>query len=114
MIIQGLLVLVAVVLLAKVAASDASHTIKAGQKLIAVLLVVLMVVAVMYPELVSMIAQSVGIGRGTDLLIYALCCVCLWYGFSRYANVQRERVVIDRIARRVAINDAIARYRLGR
>jgi hypothetical protein len=53
------------------------------------------VLAVLNPELVTWIANRIGVGRGTDLVLYVLVVV---FTVSSVAQYQRLRRLDDRIA----------------
>lgn len=114
MIIQIALVAVAVLLLAKVLVGRSNHMIRAWKKIGMLVLAIVMIVAVLAPQLVSVVANVVGIGRGTDLLLYVLFSVFLFYVLGQYVRSQDDRDKLHRLARRVAIQDAAQRYRIKR
>jgi hypothetical protein len=63
-------------------------------------------VAILQPERTSAVAQLLGIGRGTDLLVYALCLVFLatssfWY--TRTSQLERQ---ITELTRHIALREA--------
>ena len=76
------------------------------------LLVVVMIVAILMPDLVTMVANIVGVGRGTDLLVYVIFAVFLFYVLSQYVRAQDERDRTFRLARQVALIDAKTRYKI--
>jgi hypothetical protein len=53
------------------------------------------IVAVINPELVSQVAHLVGVGRGTDLVLYVLVVVFM---FTTVGQQQRLRLLEDRLA----------------
>lgn len=53
------------------------------------------IVAVINPEIVSRVAHLVGVGRGTDLLLYVLVVVFM---FTTVGQQQRLRLLEDRLA----------------
>ncbi|WP_194948334.1 DUF2304 domain-containing protein [Actinomyces trachealis] len=68
--------------------------------------VVFAVIAVIFPGLTGYIANLVGVGRGTDLLLYALVVaflVQILSSFRRNAALERQ---LTRLARRVALDSA--------
>jgi len=103
MIIQPLLLLalVAAFLFSMRARSNALSTLvkRAG------LLVVLALggVAVLLPNLLTDVAQTVGVGRGADLLLYLLCVVCLFLALSIYRrfHILEQRFVL--LTREIAL-----------
>lgn len=89
-----------------------SHRVSASKKLAFLLLMVIVVVAVLDPLLVGQIAQLVGVGRGTDLVLYVLALAFGFYVVSQYLSEQRSRNVLHRLARRIALVEAAERYGL--
>ena len=82
--------------------------IEVSNKIIALL--ALMIIGVIYPDLVSVVASWVGVGRGTDLLLYILFVVFLFYVLGQYVRSQDDRDKTVRLARKVAILDAKNKY----
>jgi hypothetical protein len=85
-----------------------SHAIyvQASKRIALVLFALANVYAVMRPEDLTVIARLLGVGRGTDLVLYALVVAFMAGMFSMY---QRFRVVDRRyteLARTVAIREA--------
>ena len=79
----------------------------AMRRIVAVLILLLGVTGVFFPDLVTQIAHSVGVGRGADLVLYALVIAFL---FSTLGLYQRLRKLEDRyveLSRRVAIDEAL-------
>ncbi|MDN4172957.1 DUF2304 domain-containing protein [Nocardioides sp. SOB77] len=68
------------------------------------------VTAVMAPDLVSRVANLMGVGRGTDLVLYLLVVAFL---FSSIAQRQRLRTVEERLAT-VARSQALLELELAR
>jgi hypothetical protein len=106
MLIQFLLVLaVLLILFVFVRASNAVY-VQASKRVALVLFAVANVYAVMRPNDLSALAKLVGVGRGTDLVLYALVVAFMAGMFSFY---QRFRVVDRRyteLARTVALREA--------
>jgi small membrane protein len=106
MLIQFLLVLaVLIILFVFVRSSDAVY-VQASKRVALVLFALVNVYAVMRPDDLSAIAKLVGVGRGTDLVLYALVVAFMAGMFSFY---QRFRVVDRRyteLARMVALREA--------
>jgi hypothetical protein len=64
------------------------------------------IVAIAFPELVNSLANSVGVGRGTDLILYALVVVFIGNSISnsiRHRQLERE---VTKLARTVALGAA--------
>ena len=65
------------------------------------------VVAILSPRLVTMFAGQLGVGRGTDLLVYLLAVVSLlaWLSLWRRIYELEQRLVL--LTRRTALHDAL-------
>ena len=79
---------------------------QAGRRLATLAFVAFAVVAIAFPSVMTAIAHRVGVGRGTDLLLYALVIAFLAQILSSFRrNGARERQ-ITHLARRIALDDA--------
>ena len=106
MLIQVLLVLAVLLILFVFVRSSNAVYVQASKRVALVLFAVANVYAVMRPDDLSALAKLVGVGRGTDLVLYALVVAFMAGMFSFY---QRFRVVDRRyteLARTVAIREA--------
>lgn len=106
MLIQFLLVLAVLIILVVFVRSSNAVYVQASKRVALVLFALVNVYAVMRPDDLSAIARLVGVGRGTDLVLYALVVAFMAGMFSFY---QRFRVVDRRyteLARTVALREA--------
>jgi small membrane protein len=106
MLIQFLLVLAVLTILFVFVRSSNAVYVQASKRVGLVLFAVANVYAVMRPDDLSAIAKLVGVGRGTDLVLYALVVAFMAGMFSFY---QRFRLVDRRyteLARTVALREA--------
>ncbi len=99
MIIQVLLVLgvCAAALAVLRTSSSAQHT--AIRRLAGVGIAVLGVVAVLWPDGVTSVARLVGVGRGTDLVLYAVAVVGLLFAAftsRKLAEMEQRMVTLSR------------------
>lgn len=79
---------------------------QASRRLITLAFVVFAVVAILVPSLTTRLAHLVGVGRGTDLLLYSLVVAFLAQilsSFRRNAAMERK---LTHLARRVALDAA--------
>lgn len=76
------------------------------RRVVLALVFVAAVVAVIFPGIVNSIANLVGVGRGTDLILYAL--VIVFVGNSVSASVRHRELEheLTRLARTIALRDA--------
>lgn len=79
---------------------------QAARRLTTLLFVIFAIVAIAVPGLVTGVANFVGVGRGTDLLLYALVIAFLAQILSSFRrNAARERQITV-LARRIALSEA--------
>ena len=64
--------------------------------------------SVLLPELWTQAAQSIGVGRGTDLLLYGLIIVFLGYMVTSYLRFQDLQRQVTLLSRRLALDEAPA------
>jgi hypothetical protein len=83
---------------------------QALRRLAIVLFGVAAMLAVLFPALVSWVANRVGVVRGTDLVLYGLVIAFLFslVGFAARFNDQEDRIV--ELARQVALGEASRVY----
>jgi len=104
--IQFLLVLAVLGLLFVFVRSSGAVYVQASKRIALVLFAVANIYAVMRPDDLTTIARMLGVGRGTDLVLYALVVAFMAGMFSFY---QRFRLVDRRyteLVRTVAIREA--------
>ena len=94
--------------------SRSAHSVNAWKKMAFVLLMVLVVIAVLAPDLVSVVARLVGVGRGTDLVLYMVSVTFGFYVVNQYLHAQAARHQVHQLARRIAILEAQERYGMER
>ena len=69
------------------------------------------VVFVINPELTTRIAHGVGVGRGTDLLLYLFCLASVTVFLKLYKKNRALEEKLTEIARHVALQSAQAPHR---
>ena len=89
--------------------SRASLRGQARRKIIAVLTVVAGVLAVVFPDILQRLADLVGVGRGTDLLLYVLGVVIIYLVGSTSVRFREQEGRLVRLAREVALSETEAR-----
>lgn len=108
--IQILLVAVGLGMLYLVLSMRSAHALSAWKKIGLILLFLLMIVSVIVPDLTQLMANLVGVGRGTDLVFYAATAAFLVYSITQYLRSQADLDRTNRLARRLALLEAKARY----
>lgn len=73
---------------------------------IALLALALGAVAVLFPDLVTQVAHAVGVGRGTDLVVYLLCVAFLFTTIGLHLRLAAMHDKYVELARQVALNAA--------
>lgn len=64
------------------------------------------VMAILFPQLLTWLANLIGVGRGTDLLLYALIIVFLVFVFTQFRRNNALQRQLTILSRRIAILDA--------
>jgi hypothetical protein len=101
--IQGLLI--AFLVVAAIISSFAFRA-KVAYRLLAILLLSGAVVLVIFPNLTTLAAQSLGVGRGTDLLLYVSLITGLHVALMLYLRTRDLERKITEQARAIAIRNA--------
>ena len=68
------------------------------------------VIAVIFPSLTNAVASVLGVGRGTDLLLYGLIVVFLGFAVTSSAHNRRLDRQITDLARQIALTEASTAY----
>lgn len=76
------------------------------RRLVLIVALIAGVVIVIVPQWLSAIAHFVGIGRGTDLLVYGLAVAFLGWVLADYRHRSRERRRITQVVRAHALAEA--------
>jgi small membrane protein len=113
MIIKLLLVLGMLVVGILVFRSGATATKLALSRMAASLIVLIGISAVLFPGAVQAVAKLVGVGRGTDLVLYVVTMSFLLVSVALYRKTSDLEDRYVALARRVAIDEAIAREPRG-
>lgn len=105
------LLLVPAVILAVVLSlrSRASLRGQARRKIVAGMTVVAGVLAVIFPGILQRLADVVGVTRGTDLMLYVLAVVLIYFVGSTTARFREQEVRLVRLAREVALTETETR-----
>lgn len=79
----------------------------AMRRILALLFAILAAVAIIYPPVISAVAAFLGVGRGTDLLLYMLVIVVLatWLVQWRYNIAVQAR--LTELTRALALSEAV-------
>ncbi|MGE4231818.1 MAG: DUF2304 family protein [Bacteriovoracia bacterium] len=79
-----------------------TSAVRAWKKLIFLLIIGLGALAVLFPSKTTVVANFIGVGRGTDLLLYVVTMVILTYVLGSYIeskrSSRREAILVKEIA----------------
>jgi hypothetical protein len=99
--------IIAIALIALVAMRTPQGARHLAVRRIAMLAFVLFAVtSVIVPDVWNTLANALGVGRGTDLLLYLLVLVFLGYTASSYLRFRGLETQITQLARRIALDEA--------
>ena len=106
MIVQIVLVFAALAALAYFVRSGQNVGIRASKRLAFGLFVVVNIYAVLRPEDVTTLARFLGVGRGTDLVVYLLVVAFVFGMLNSYLRDREISQHLTNLARQIAIRDA--------
>lgn len=106
MLIQILLIAVILALTVLLFRRPGSDSHLALRRLVFAVFALVAVLSVLFPQWLSWVARLVGVGRGTDLLLYGLVVIFFVFVYTQYRrNVALQRQVTI-LARKVALLEA--------
>jgi hypothetical protein len=76
------------------------------RRTLVLLALVVGIVVIIAPGLLSFVAHLLGIGRGTDLLLYAFIVVALFYVVTDYKRSQQQSRAATQLARELTLAEA--------
>lgn len=94
--------------------SRTAHGVSATKKIAFMAFMLVVLVAVLSPDLVTAVAAIVGVGRGADLVLYLLAVMFCFYVVNDYLRGHESRNQVHKLARRIAVLEAQERYNLLR
>ena len=105
LLIQGVLVVALLVVGAVLVRSTSDVRHQAVRRILLVLLGVLAVTSVLVPQAVTWVAEKVGVGRGTDLVLYGLVVAFLGFIASSYRRTRVLEAKVAELTRRLALDE---------
>lgn len=84
--------------------SNARHL--AIRRIMLVLFACVAAFSVFFPEMLTQVARFFGIGRGTDLVLYALIVSFLVFMATTYQRFRHLETTFTKLARRIALDEA--------
>lgn len=76
------------------------------RRLLMGLFVLAAIVAILFPQVLSWLANLIGVGRGADLLLYALVIAFLAFVYTQYRHNLAQQRKLTLLARRLALLEA--------
>lgn len=108
MIIVLQIVLVVVVILVSLVlirgGSNAKHM--AVRRIMVLLFAVAAVLSIFFPAILTRLAGMVGVGRGTDLMLYAFIVSFLVYMSTTHQRFRQMEGTVTKLSRRIALDEA--------
>jgi hypothetical protein len=105
LIIQVLLIAMVVLVVARLFRSRGARA-QGIRRIGLVAFAVFAAVSILFPDVWSRLARLVGVGRGTDLVLYALVVAFLSYMVTTYLRFRDLETSYTRLARRIALSEA--------
>ncbi|WP_307861035.1 DUF2304 domain-containing protein [Microbacterium sp. SD291] len=68
--------------------------------------VVVAVLSILFPQWLTWLANLIGVGRGTDLLLYALVVMFLAFVYTQYRRNVTQQRKLTQLARKLALLEA--------
>jgi len=68
--------------------------------------VVVAVLAIIFPQMLTVVANAIGVGRGADLLLYGLVVMFFAFVYTQYRNNVQQQRKLTLLARRLALLEA--------
>lgn len=111
--IQILLIAAIILLAAFMMRRTGADSHLAMRRLLMMLFVVAAILSVLFPQWLTWLAQLVGVGRGTDLVLYALIVMFLTFVYTQYRrNIALQRQ-LTLLSRKIALLEASEQEKHG-
>jgi hypothetical protein len=104
MLIQVALIVVVVLVVARLFRSRGARA-QAIRRIGLLVFAAFAAVSILFPDVWSSIARVVGVGRGTDLVLYALVVAFLSFTVTTYLRFRDLETNYTRLARRIALEE---------
>ena len=103
--IQLVLIVVVILVAGRLLRGRGART-QAVRRLGLMLFAALAVWSILFPSVWNQIAKLVGVGRGTDMVLYALVVAFLSFTLTTYIRFRDFEARYTKLARRLALNEA--------
>lgn len=107
--IQILLIVAVVVVVLRLVTNRGDRT-KAMRRIAMLVFALFAAYSIVFPMTWTAMARWVGVGRGTDLLLYVLVVAFLAFTMSTYLRFRDMETRYTRLARRIALDEAALAY----
>jgi small membrane protein len=84
--------------------SNAKHM--AVRRIMVMLFAISAVLSIFFPTILSQLARLVGVGRGTDLMLYAFIVSFLVYMSTTHQRFRQTETTLTKLSRRIALDEA--------
>ena len=84
--------------------------VRAWQKLVFLVFILSVIVLTLFPNFALEIALLLGLSRVTDLIVYGTILIFLFVTVNIYLKFQEMQSKLSRLARKLAIQEALLRY----
>ncbi|MUK01792.1 DUF2304 family protein [Vibrio cholerae] len=84
--------------------SNAKHM--AVRRIMVLLFAVVAVLSIFFPGILTQLAGFVGVGRGTDLMLYAFIVSFLVYISTTHQRFRHMEGILTKLSRRIALDEA--------
>lgn len=84
--------------------SNAKHM--AVRRIMVLLFAVSAVLSIFFPGILTQLARLVGVGRGTDLMLYAFIVSFLVYMSTTHQRFRQTETTLTKLSRRIALDEA--------
>lgn len=85
--------------------SNARHL--AIRRIMLMIFAIAAVLSIFFPELLSRLASALGVGRGTDLVLYATIVSFFVFMATTYQRFRHAETSLTKLSRRIAIDEAV-------
>ena len=106
LLIQVVLIAALVVIGAVLVRSTADARHQAVRRLLLLALVLLAVTSILVPQVVTRVAEWLGVGRGTDLVLYGTVVALLGFMASSYRRSRALEARLAQLTRQLALDEA--------
>ncbi len=103
--IQLILILAVIVVVARVLRSRGARS-QAIRRIGLVVFAAFAVFSILVPSVWNRIATLIGVSRGTDVVLYALCVAFLSFAMTTYLRFRAMETQYTKLARRIALDEA--------